>query len=156
MKRCIFLILLLGLSPIAPATRIAGFPTNEELVARSEWIFVARVQRYQVLPDDPNDFFHEADIKYVVRVIRSLRGTQPAFVAMRGSAVPPSTSTDGQRDFVFFANRPNPPVAGIHGLMTFGGMRNLKELKTIQQLINAKSSAQPTTPEKRQSAGLTR
>jgi hypothetical protein len=116
MKHClVFLILVLGVNPIAAATRFAAL-TNEKLVAESEWIFVGRVQRYQELPS----IVRLADVKYIVRVIRSLRGTQPGFVAVQGLEL---MHLQTENAISYFRESTDPPVAGIHvGLLAGFGL----------------------------------
>ena len=115
----------------ASATRYAGRP-KEISVAESDWIFTGFILRNQSFQ---SAFVGGVDVQYTIQVGRILRGTIPKTIVVRGNAAMP---TGAGRTFVFFANRLVPPVSGIHGTLQYGGIRPLKELKAIEQLVAAK------------------
>jgi hypothetical protein len=134
-RTVLFLILLSLLSGSASATRYAPH-SNEQAVAESKWIFTGTVLKVQSFR---SDFVGGVDVQITVQVGRTLFGTPPKTVVLRGSAEMPAGAG---RVFVFFAEPLDPPIRSIHGRTYYGAIRPLTELKEIEQLIAKKQIAQ--------------
>jgi hypothetical protein len=131
-NQCLLVVACLAIwSNSAIATRYAPH-SNEQAVAASKWIFTGTVLNARSFK---SDFVGAVDVQLTVLVGRTLYGTPPKTVVLRGNAVVPPGAG---RVFVFFAEPLDSPIKGVHGQTHHGAIRPLSELKEIEQLVAKK------------------